>query len=117
MQAAAPARAADHRQRGVRLPGDAALLGGTRQSCDRRHSGVRKLEATIHVLLKYTLSSVKQVIYWQWPMAFKQSTIMFLDFDFNPFAALGRLTYQNIDKQLSTYSKSGINLIIMDRKL
>ena len=35
----------------------------------------------------------------------------------NPFAALGRLTYQNIDKQLSTYSKSGINLIIMDRKL
>ena len=28
VQAAAPARAADHRQRGVRLPGDAALLGG-----------------------------------------------------------------------------------------
>ena len=54
VQAAAPARAADHRQRGVRLPGDAALLGGTRQSCDRRHSGVRKLEATIHVLLKDT---------------------------------------------------------------
>ena len=41
VQAAAPARAADHRQRGVRLPGDAALLGGSRQSCDRRHSGVR----------------------------------------------------------------------------
>ena len=62
VQAAAPARAADHRQRGVRLPGDAALLGGTRQSCDWRHSGVRKFEATIHVPLKDTLSSAKQVI-------------------------------------------------------
>ena len=28
VQATAPARAADHRQRGVRLPGDAALLEG-----------------------------------------------------------------------------------------
>ena len=34
----------------------------------------------------------------------------------NPFAALGRLTDQNIDKHLSIYSKSGINLIMMDRQ-
>ena len=35
---------------------------------------------------------------------------------FNPFAALGRLTDQNIDKHLSIYSKSGIDLIIMERQ-
>ena len=35
---------------------------------------------------------------------------------FNPFAALGRLTDQNIDKHLSIYSKSVINLIIMERQ-
>ena len=34
----------------------------------------------------------------------------------NPFAALGRLTDQNIDKHLYIYSKSGINLIIMERQ-
>ena len=35
---------------------------------------------------------------------------------FNPFAALGRLTDQNIDKHLSSYAKSGIDLIIMERQ-
>ena len=34
----------------------------------------------------------------------------------NPFAALGRLTDQNIDKHLSSYAKSGIDLIIMERQ-
>ena len=34
----------------------------------------------------------------------------------NPFAALGRLADQNIDKHLSIYSKSGINLIMMVRQ-
>ena len=37
-------------------------------------------------------------------------------FDVNPFAALGRLTDQNIDKHLSSYAKSGIDLIIMERQ-
>ena len=37
-------------------------------------------------------------------------------FSFNPFAALGRLTDQNIDKHLSSYAKSGIDLIIMERQ-
>ena len=56
-----------------------------------------------------TLLDIYEVV-WQVILVEIQSFIT------NPFAALGRLTDQNIDKHLSSYAKSGIDLIIMERQ-